>query len=142
MTNNDGFDVPMTYLWQWGQWHFAQTNSAKMGWSGGDNDKSAVLPDESVAWIFNDSYSSSLNSCYSNIRGGSSLPRNCLAHQIGTNLIWMNNGNNTFFVPTNVNDNLMPPAPNGLYWIAGSIVESHKLYVLLNGLNNSPLSNI
>jgi hypothetical protein len=41
-----------------------------------------------------------------------------------------------------VNDNLMPPAPSGLYWIAGSIVESHKLYVLLNGLNNSPLSNI
>lgn len=142
LTNNDGFDVPMTYLWQWGQLNFSETNSLNIGWSGGDNDKSCQLPDGSVAWIFNDSYSSTLNSLYSNIRGNSSLPRNCVVHQIGTNLVWMNNGNNTIFVPTNLNDNLMPAAPNGLYWIGGSVVESNKLLVLLNGLNNSPLSNV
>jgi hypothetical protein len=140
--NNAGFDVPMTYLWQWGQWNFAQTNSLKIGWTGGDNNKSALLPDGTVAWLFNDSYASTLNSFYSNVRGGSSLPRNCVVHQIGTNLVWKNNGNNTFFVPTHVNDTQMPLAPNGLYWIGGSVVESNKLRVLLNGLNNSPLSNI
>jgi hypothetical protein len=133
VTNNDGFDVPLTYIWQWGQLTFSQTNSAKIGWSGGDNDKSALLPDGTVAWIFNDSYASTLNSFYSNIRGGSSLPRNCVVHQIGTNLVWMNNGNNTFFVPTN---------SAYIDWIAGSIIESNKLLVLLNELNNSPLSNI
>lgn len=147
LTNNDGFDVPMTYLWQWGELKYAQTNGTEgnpaTGWTGGDNDKSALLPDGTVAWIFNDSYASSLNSFYSNLRGNSSLPRNCLLHQIGTNLVWLNNGANSFF-PPNTNGNLMPAAPNGLYWIAGAIAETNanKLYVLLNGLNNSPLSNI
>ncbi|HEY9508389.1 MAG TPA: DUF5005 domain-containing protein [Verrucomicrobiae bacterium] len=140
--NNDGMDVPMTYLWQWGFLNYSKTNNAKIGWTGGDNNKSALLPDGSVAWIFNDSYSSALNSFYSNVRGGSSLPRNCVVHQIGTNLVWKNNGNETFFVPSHVHDNQMPLAPDGLYWIGGSVVESNKLLVLLNGLNNSPLSNI
>jgi Bacterial Ig-like domain (group 3)/Domain of unknown function (DUF5005) len=133
VTNNDGFDVPMTYLWQWGELNFSRTNSLNIGWTGGDNDKSALLPDGSVAWIFNDSYSSTLDSFYSNIRGYSSLPRNCVVHQIGTNLIWMNDGNNTFFVPTN---------PAHIYWIAGCTAESNKLLVLLNELNNSPLTNV
>lgn len=140
--NSDGFDVPMTYLWQWGQWNFAQTNSLKIGWTGGDNDKSALLPDGSVAWLFNDSFSSTLNSFYSNIRGGSSLPRNTLLHQIGTNLVYENDGNNPYFLPNHVVDNQMPLNPDGLYWIAGAIAGTNKLYVLLNGLNNSPLSNV
>jgi hypothetical protein len=135
LTNNDGFDVPMTYLWQWGQWNFFQTNNLKIGWTGGDNDKSRLLPDGSVAWIFNDSYATTLSSniFYSNIRGDSSLPRNCVVHQIGTNLIWMNNGANTFFVPTN--------AAN-LYWIGDSAVESNKLLVLLNEVNATATTNV
>ncbi|MGC3959648.1 MAG: hypothetical protein QM813_17380 [Verrucomicrobiota bacterium] len=92
--------------------------------------------------IFNDSFSSTLNSFYSNIRGGSSLPRNALVHQIGTNLIWKNTGHNPYFLPSHVQDTQMPLNPDGLYWIAGGIVESNKLYVLLNGLNNTPLTNI
>lgn len=142
VNDNGGFDVPMTYLWQWGQWNFAQTNNLKIGWTGGDNNKSVLLPDGSVAWIFNDSFSSTLNSFYSNLRGGSSLPRNALVHQIGTNLIWKNNGHNPYFLPSRAQDNQMPLHPDGLYWIAGGIVESNKLYVLLNGLNNSPLTNV
>lgn len=142
VTDNGGFDVPMTYLWQWGQWRFAQTNSLKIGWTGGDNNKSVLLPDGNLAWIFNDSFSSTLNSFYSNIRGGSSLPRNALVHQIGTNLIWKNNGHNPYFLPNHVQDSQMPLNPDGLYWIAGGIAETNKLYVLLNGLNNSPLTNV
>jgi len=135
VTNNDGFDVPMTYLWQWGQWNFVRTNSLKIGWTGGDNDKSCLLPDGSVAWIFNDSYATTLssNSFYSNIRGNSSLPRNCLVHQVGTNLIWLNNGANTFFVPTN---------SANLYWICGGVVETNKLLVLLNENNASAITNV
>jgi len=140
--NNSRFDVPMTHLWQWGQWNFAQTNSLKIGWTGGDNNKSVLLPDGSIAWIFNDSFSSTLNSFYSNIRGGSSLPRNALVHQIGTNLIYLNNGHSPYFLPDTASDNQVPNHPGGLYWIGGGIAESNKLYVLLNGLNNSPLSNI
>ena len=132
-TNNDGFNVRMTYLWQWGELNFARTNRLKIGWTGGDNDKSALLPDGSVAWLFNDSFASKLDSFYSNIRGNSSLPRNSLVHQIGTNLIWMNHGNNTFFVPTN---------PAHIYWIAGCQAEGNKLLVLLNELNNRPLTNV
>jgi hypothetical protein len=135
VTNSDGFDVPMTYLWQWGQLNFIKTNSLKTGWTGGDNDKSRLLPDGTVAWIFNDSYATTLstNSLYSNIRGNSSLPRNCVVHQVGTNLIWMNNGANTFFVPTN--------AAN-LYWIGDSVVETNKLLVLLNEINASAITNV
>jgi hypothetical protein len=147
VTNNDGFDVPMTYLWQWGQLNFSKTNSLNIGWTGGDNDKSCQLPDGSVAWIFNDSDSSTLNSFYSNIRGNSSLPRNCLVHQIGTNLVWMNNGANTFFTPANstpVNQNAQQVdlVNNGLYWISGSTVESNKLYVLLVGIDSSAITNL
>lgn len=135
VTNNDGFDVSMTYLWQWGELNFSQTNSLKIGWTGGDNDKSCLLPDGSVAWIFNDSDATPLSSSYfySNIRGNSSLPRNCVVHQIGTNLIWLNNGANTFFVPTNAAD---------LYWICGGAVETNKLLVLLNEDNASAITNV
>jgi hypothetical protein len=135
VTNNDGFDVPMTYLWQWGEWNFVQTNSLKIGWTGGDNDKSCLLPDGSAAWIFNDSYATTLStsSFYSNVRGNSSLPRNCVVHQIGTNLIWMNNGASTFFVPTNTAN---------LYWIGGSVVETNKLVVLLNEINANAITNV
>ena len=135
LTNNDGFDVALTYLWQWGQMNFVATNSLKIGWTGGDNDKSRQLPDGSVAWIFNDSYATTLsaNSFYSNIRGNSSLPRNCVVHQVGTNLIWLNNGANTFFVPTN---------PANIYWIGDSVVESNKLLVLLNEDNASAVTNV
>jgi len=135
LTNNDGFDIPMTYLWQWGQLNFFATNSLKIAWTGGDNDKSRVLPDGSVAWIFNDSYATALstNTFYSNIRGDSSLPRNSVVHQIGTNLIWMNNGANTFFTPTNTAN---------LYWIGDSVVESTKLLVLLNEINATAITNV
>jgi hypothetical protein len=135
LTNNDGFDVPMTYLWQWGEWNFVQTNGAKIVWTGGDNDKSCLLPDGSVAWIFNDSYATTVNGSYfySNIRGSSLLPRNSVVHQIGTNLVWMNNGANTFFVPTN---------SNNIYWICGGVVETNNLIVLLNEDNADAVTNV
>jgi hypothetical protein len=135
VTNNDGFDVPMMYLWQWGEWNFVQTNKLKIGWTGGDNDRSCLLPDGSVVWLFNDSYATTLSSnfFYSDIRGSSSLPRNCVVHQGGTNLYWLNTGANTFFMPTN--------AAN-LYWIGDSVVESNKLLVLLNEINATAITNV
>jgi len=135
VTNNDGWDTPMTYLWWWGNLNYFETNSLGIAWTGGDNDKSCLLPDGSVVWLFNDSYATTLsaNSFYSNLRGDSSLPRNCVVHQIGTNLIWMNNGADTFFVPTN--------AAN-LYWIGDSVVESNKLLVLLNEVNATAITNV
>jgi hypothetical protein len=133
-TNSDGWDVPMTYLWWWGDLNYYKTNSSGVAWTGGDNDKSCQLPDGSVVWLFNDSYATTLspNYFYSNLRGNSSLPRNCVVHQIGTNLIWLNNGANTFFVPTNTAN---------LYWIGDSVVESNKLLVLLNEDNATAITN-
>ena len=132
LTNTDGWDIPMTYLWQWGQLNYSKTNN--LGWGGGDNDKSALLPDGSVAWIFNDTLTMNLpNTFYSNIRGDTSLPRNSLVHQVGTNLYWMNSGNSTFFVPTNAND---------IYWIGGCSVETNKLLVLLNEVNAAAITNV
>ena len=130
LTNNAGWDIPMTYLWQWGQLQAAKTNS--LGWSGGDNDKSVLLPDGSVAWIFNDSFASTLN-FYSNLRGGTALPRNSVVHQEGTNLYWLNDGQATFFVPTN---------PANLYWIGGALVESNNVLVLLNEINATAITNV
>jgi hypothetical protein len=131
LTNTDGWDVPTKYLWQWGQWNFAQTNS--VGWGGADNDKSVLLPDGSVAWIFNDTWTMVLTNWYSNIHGGGSLPRNSVVHQMGTNLYWMNNGTATFFVPTN--------AAN-LFWIGDSVVESNKVLVLLDEINATAITNV
>lgn len=149
LTNTDSFDIPMTYLWQWGQVNFIETNSLKIGWTGGDNDTSCLLPDGSVAWIFNDSYATTLSttSFYSNIRGSSSLPRNSLVHQVGTNLIWMNNGANTFFTPanstpTNQNAQQIDLVTNGLYWIAGSTVANSNLDVLLIGVDKLSITNL
>lgn len=132
LTNHDGWDIPLTYLWQWGQLNFSRTNS--LGWGGGDNDKSALLPDGSVAWIFNDTLTMSLNGTfYTNVRGPASLPRNSVVHQVGTNLYCLNNGNSTFFVPTN---------SNNLYWIGGCLVESNNLLVLLNEINATAITNV
>ena len=131
LTNNDGWDVPTKYMWQWGQWNFAQTNS--VGWGGADNDKSVLLPDGSVAWIFNDTWTMVLTNWYSNIHGGGSLPRNSVVHQVGTNLYWMNNGTATFFVPTN---------SANLYWIGDSVVETNKVLVLLNEINATAITNV
>lgn len=132
LTNNDGWDIPMTYLWQWGQLNYSKTNN--LGWGGGDNDKSAVLPDGSVVWIFNDTLTMSLEGTFfTNVRGDASLPRNSVVHQVGTNLYWLNNGNSTFFVPTN-SDNL--------YWIGGCQVETNNLLVLLNEINATAITNV
>jgi hypothetical protein len=130
LTNNDGWDIPMTYLWQWGQLEASKLKD--VGWSGGDNDKSVLLPDGSVAWIFNDSFASTLN-FYSNIRGDTSLPRNSVVHQEGTNLYWLNDAQTTFFVPTN---------SANLYWIGGGVVESNNLLVLLNEINATAITNV
>ncbi len=133
LNNNAGWDIPMTYLWQWGQLPSANMNPP-IGWTGGDNNKSALLPDGSVAWVSNDTLASRLNSFYSNIRGQSSLPRNSVVHQVGTNLYWLNQGDATFFVPTN---------PAHIYWIGDCAVEGDKLLVLLNELNrNDRLRNV
>jgi hypothetical protein len=132
LTNSDGWDIPMTYLWQWGQLNYSKTNS--IGWGGADNDKSALLQDGSVAWIFNDTWTMTLtNTFYSNVHGDASLPRNSLVHQVGTNLYWMNNGTATFFVPKN---------PANLYWIGDSVVETNKLLVLLNEINATAITNV
>jgi hypothetical protein len=128
LNNNDGWDIPMTYLWQWGQLNASKTDNA--GWSGGDNGKSVLLPDGSVAWIFNDTLASTLN-FYTNIRGDCSLPRNSLVHQVGTNLTWLNDGKETFFVPTN---------SANLYWIGDGVVESNKLLVLLTEVDANEIT--
>ncbi len=128
LTNNDGWDIPMTYLWQWGQERYSLTNS--VGWGGGDNDKSVLLPDGSVAWIFNDTWTETFN-FYSNIHGGGDLPRNSVVHQVGTNLYMLKTS--TVFVPTNTND---------LYWIGGPVVESNKLLVLVSEVNATAITRV
>ena len=130
LTNHDGWDIPMTYLWQWGQLDYSKTNS--IGWGGADNNKSVLLPDGSVAWIFNDTWTMTLtNTFYSNIHGGGSLPRNSVVHQVGTNLYLQSTS--TFFVPTN---------PANLYWIGDCLVESNKAKVLLTEITASPITRV
>ena len=129
MTHTDGWDILMTYLWQWGQLNYSKTNST--GWGGADNCKSALLPDGSVAWVFNDTWTETLNTFYSNIHGGGSLPRNSVVHQVGTNLYMLKT--TTFFVPTNTSN---------LYWIGDTLVESNKLLVLLSEINASSLDRV
>ena len=124
LINDDGWDIPMTYLWQWGQLNYSRTNS--VGWGGADNDKSVLLPDGSIAWVFNDTWTETLNSFYSNIHGGGSLPRNSIVHQVGTNLYMLKT--TTFFVPNNTN----------LFWIGDVLVETNKLLVLLSEVNANP----
>lgn len=131
LANNDGWDIPMAYMWQWGQLQYSKTNS--VGWGGGDNDKSVLLPDGSVAWIFNDTWTETLNSFYSNIHGGGSMPRNSVVHQVGTNLYWMNKGTVTFFVPTN---------STNLYWIGDCLVENNKVLVLLSEINATSITRV
>ncbi|HEU5395961.1 MAG TPA: hypothetical protein VFV81_02250 [Verrucomicrobiae bacterium] len=115
--HSDGWDLPMTYLWRWGQLDYARTNP--VGWVAGDNDKSVLLPDGSVLWLFNDSWTERLN-FYSNVPGGGGFPRNCAVHQVGTNLYTLSNS--TFFPATN---------PANLFWIGDAVMESNQVNVLL-----------
>ncbi len=128
-----GFDVPLTYLWQWGQWEYSKTNSN--GWTGGDNNKSVALPDGSVLWLFNDSTTSALN-FYSNIRGGSGGPRNAAVKQVGTNLYPLIRGGS-------VGNSFFPPSTNGnLYWIGDGVVESNQVKVLITDCDASLLARV
>lgn len=131
LTNSDGWDVTTKYIWQWGQLVYSKTNST--GWGGGDNVQSVALPDGSVAWFFNDTWTMTLTNFYSNIHGGGSLPRNSFVHQVGTNLFWMNNGTATYFAAITNGD---------VCWIAGCAFETNKIVVLLNELNSGVDENI
>jgi len=132
LTNNDGWDIPMTYLWRWGE--LAQSKTNALGWSGGDNQKSVLLPDGSVAWICNDSFISTVtNHFYTNVRGNCSLPRNTLVHQVGTNLYTLNTNSATFFVPTNTAN---------IFWIGDGVVETNQLLVLLTEVNASSITRV
>ena len=42
LTHHAGWDIPMTYLWQWGQLNYSRTNNT--GWGGGDNGNHTDLP--------------------------------------------------------------------------------------------------
>ena len=124
----DGWDIPMTYLWRWGELEYARTNP--VGWVAGDNDKSVRLPDGSVLWLFNDSWSEKLN-FYSNIPGGGHFLRNCAVHQVGTNLYTLSQS--TFFVSTN---------PANLFWIGDAVIESNKVKVLLSEINATAIARV
>lgn len=128
MNHTDGWDIPMTCLWRWGQLDYARINP--VGWVAGDNDKSVLLPDGSVLWLFNDSWAEKLN-FYSNVPGGGPFLRNCATHQVGTNLDTLSNS--TFFVPTN---------PADLFWIGDAVIESTQVKVLLSEINATAIRRV
>jgi len=130
VNNTSGWDVPLTYTWGgFGQQDY-YNNVSHTGWTAADNDKSCLLPDGSVAWLFNDSWFAPL-SFYTNIRGGSSFPRNSFVHQVGSNIYPVSN--NTFFDTGDANH---------IYWIGDEVVDNGKLqalisYITINGGNLS-----
>ena len=135
LTNTDGWDIPMTYQWQWGQLNYAKTNSG-IGWTAGDQDTSTQLPDGSVVWISSDPWLDPLN-FYSNIRETNDThqvqPRNFVMHQYGTNMVPVSVSPSSFF--NSGNEGFL------WYWAGQSLVESNKLKVLLTGVvNNSRAS--
>lgn len=121
--NDSVIDTSMTYLWQWGQSTYAQTHTNCL--TGTDNNISVPLPDGRVLWLFNDTWTYSLD-FYSNYRGQSlGLPRNYLVVQNGSTLTPLTGS--TFFTPT---------TSGNIYWPTDATVDGNNLYVLLAEVSN------
>jgi hypothetical protein len=124
--NGNVMDPQMVYLWHWGQ-----TAGASNGLMNTDNSLSAALPDGRVAWVFNDTYTGTINP-YNNSGGTVGFVRNVLMIQNGSTLTpWVTG--QTAFTPSTSGD---------WTWPTDVFVEGNTLKILLPDISSSQTNGV
>ncbi len=124
--NGNIMDPERCYLWHWGQ-----TAGATGGLMNTDNSISVPLPDGRVAWLFNDSYTGTINP-YNNSGGTAGFVRNMLFTQNGGSLTPWAPGKTSF-----------TPAVSGDWtWPTDAFVEGSKLKIILPDISSTQTNGV
>ncbi len=124
--NNTIMDPAMFYLWHWGQ-----TAGAAKGLMNTDNDISCPLPDGRVAWVFNDTYTGTINP-YNNSGGTVGFVRNVVMLQNGGAL-----------TPWVAGQTAFTPAISGDWtWPTDAFVEGNTLKIILPDISSSQTNGV
>ena len=114
---NPNIDVQQTYNWQN---NFNET----YGWLSGDNNNPVLLPDGSVAWVYNDSFMGDINP-NTNVISSGHIINNLIVKQENNQLQSIYGGT----APNSTS--LFSPGNGNLFWQSGGIIENGSLKVLL-----------
>lgn len=115
-------DVNAQYVWQ-------NNFNESYGWLSGDNNNPVLLPDSSVAWVYNDSYMGTITP-HSNVLSSGHIINNLVVKQTGDVLTSVYKGT----APNS--QSLFSPGNGNIFWQSGGIIENGTLKVLLIEINN------
>ena len=124
--NGTVMDPVMNYTWHWGQ-----TAGANKGLMNTDNNISVPLPDGRVVWLFNDTYTGTINP-YNNSGGTVGFVRNFLMIQNGQTLTPWVTGQNAF----------TPATSGNWYWPSDAFIEGTKLKIILPDINSNQTDGV
>jgi hypothetical protein len=119
---NPNIDVKSQYVWQ-------NNFNESYGWLSGDNNVPVLLPDNRVAWVYNDSFMG-VNNPHSNVLSSSRIINNLVVTRSGDTLT-------SAYAGTAPNSQaLFSPGNGNLFWQSGGIIENNSLKILLIEINN------
>lgn len=119
---NPNIDVTSQYVWQ-------NNFYEPYGWLSGDNNNPVLLPDSTVAWVYNDSFMG-INNPNSNVLGSSRIINNLVVKRSGDSLTSIYKGT----APNS--QALFSPGNGNLFWQSGGIIENNSLKILLIEISN------
>ena len=119
---NPELDVKAQYEWQ--------NNFTEIyGWLSGDNNNPVLLPDNRVAWVYNDSFMGP-EEPHTNVLHATKMINNLIVIQKGDSLISRYGGNaikpESLFIPGNGNE----------FWQSGGVIENGVLKIILIEIKN------
>jgi hypothetical protein len=119
---NPNIDVKTQYVWQ-------NNFNESYGWLSGDNNNPVLLPDNRVAWIYNDSFMG-INNPNSNVLSSSRIINNLVVTRSGDQLT------STYAGTAPNSQALFSPNNGNLFWQSGGIIENNSLKILLIEISN------
>jgi hypothetical protein len=115
-------DVRAQYDWQ-------NNFTEKYGWLSGDNNNPVLLPDNRVAWVYNDSFMGPEDP-HTNVIHSTKMINNLVVIQKGDSLTSIYSGNTSkpasLFIPGNGNE----------FWQSGGVIENGVLKIILTEIKN------
>lgn len=120
--SHPNIDVKSQYVWQ-------NNLNESYGWLSGDNNNPVLLPDNRVAWIYNDSFMG-VNNPHSNVLSSSRIINNLVVTRSGDQLT------STYAGTAPNSQSLFSPGNGNIFWQSGGIIENNSLKILLIEISN------
>jgi len=114
---NPNLDVREQYNWQ-------NNFKESYGWLSGDNNNPVLLPDGTIAWVYNDSFMGNVDP-NTNVLSSGHIINNLIVRQQGNELSSVYSG----AAPNAAS--LFNPGNGNIFWQSGGIIENNQLKVLL-----------